>query len=122
MSERPTGAEPQPEVGIVQWVETQRISILLIGANEPRRYVRTQETRVYLEGEEVPWAEIHVDQVVRFHSVRGPFSPLRVTSIEILTGEEEEAARRQILARGEERERFRLPPLRNLHVSVGRGS
>lgn len=122
MAELPTNEEPQPELGIVQWVETHRISILLVGAPEPRRYVRTKDTRVFRGGEEVSWAEIQSGQAVRFQSVKGPFSPLRVTAVEILEGEEEDTVRRQILARWWEGERCRRPCLRNLHVSVGRGS
>lgn len=122
MSDRLTYEKPQAEVGVVQWVESRRIAILVVGAETPRRYLRTQETRVFLGDQEVSWAELRADQAVRFQSVRGPFSPDRVTVVEILQGEEEATVRRHVLADGERSERIRWTYRRNLHVSVGRGS
>lgn len=125
MAERPTSAIPQPDVGIVHWVEPGRISVLLLGGSRPRRYLRTQETEVICEGAELEWSALSAGQAIRIQSVKGPFGPLRATEVEILTGEQEAEVRRQMLAQEASRERSGTPPnprLRNLHVSVGRGS
>lgn len=119
MAEKPTHGEPQPEVGIVRWVDPRQISILLPGATEPRKYARTQDSRVFEEGIETAWAELEAGLAVRVHSVEGPFSPLHVIWIEILSGEVEEAVRKEILASPEG---FGGARLRNLHLWVGRGS
>lgn len=122
MAERPTHEVPHPEVGLVRWVDSRSISVLLPGADQPRRYTRTQETRVFEAGQATVWADLRPGQAVRIRSVKGPFTPLHATTIDILSGEEEEAVRREILVHRGAPERSRLPRLRNLHVSVGRGS
>lgn len=122
MAELPTNEALQPEVGIIRWVESRRISLDLVGAELPRRYVRTRDSQVLRGGEEVSWAELEVGQAVRFQAVKGPFSPARITAIEILQGDAEAGVRAQILASSRRSERPSPPGLRNLQVSVGRGS
>lgn len=125
MAERPTAAVPQPDVGIVRWVEPGRISVDLLGGTRPRRYVRTQETIVIREEEAHPWSALAPGQAIRIQSVKGPFGPRRATEVEILTGEEGAAVRRQMLVRKAPPDRSGTSSMRglpNLHVSVGRGS
>lgn len=112
MAELPTRGEPQPDVGIVGWVESRRISLHLPGRIEPRVYARTPETRVFDEGIETSWAELRAGQAVRIQSVKGPFSPLLATTIDILSGEEEEAVRQEVLVQRGGQERSRSPCLR----------